>query len=206
VNLTYQLLFVLINAIVLVLVYYLMKCIYGKTNTMLFLSLAIIFGVVAESIGLAGKTYFYGDLFGIPLGGMEVPFVIAFAWAWVLGVSMVIADRISKGSLLHFFWTPVIAIIWDFLVIEPVAMHTGMWSWNNPVMQGWIAPVSNYIGWGLVALFTTAFWTIFLNNDTRKEIESVHIGSCYGKNKKAKCRGKGGKWDSKEEVCRRRRR
>ena len=164
----------------LLIVFYLMQKVYGTTDTALFVALAVIFGVGAESLGLWTGMYSYGRIFSIPFGATEVPLAISIAWPMVLGASLLLADYITEGPVNRFILMPVIAVGIDFCLFEPLAMQGGLWTWTNPLVPYWVAPWENYVGWLVVAFLTSMMWTILFSPRAREaEAEDV-----YGRKKK----------------------
>ena len=90
--------FVMMNTIMLGLVYLRLAKFYGKANASLFVVIAMIMGIAGESLYLYSGAYAYGDVYSFPFADTTVPLGIAIAWAWVLGLAMIVADYYTKGK------------------------------------------------------------------------------------------------------------
>ncbi len=115
----------------------------------LFLTLAWIVGFSIEVAGVAtGKifgVYAYGDIMGPK--AYQVPLLIGFNWAVVVYLVNELTGRyLSRMPLL--VRTSLAALIPTLLdvIIEPVAIQTGMWHW-----YGDVPPLQNYLVWYAVS-------------------------------------------------------
>lgn len=95
--------------------------------------------VIGVKTGVVFGEYAYGDVLGWKV--LEVPPLIGVNWLIVIwgGFSLSLTIGVTK----HFRWltTAVFAVGLD-LIIEPVAVHYGMWTW-----YGIKPPLQNYIAW-----------------------------------------------------------
>lgn len=155
-------------SVAFVLVFFLMMKVYGKTDTMLFFTMAFIFGLIADSGSLAVGSYQFGTIIDAQFQGILAPIAIALSWPWVLGFSLFIADYFTNGPKERFLLAPLIAVGIDLIFIEPIAMQSGMWNWVNPVVDGWVAPWFNYFGWWVVAMATCGLWYLFSSERANK--------------------------------------
>ena len=111
-------------------------------------SVAFVVGMGVELLGvnygLIFGQYVYGNNLGVKLGG--VPLLIGANWVMLTFITGAVGAVFFKRSA---FWAVVLGallmVLLD-LVIEPVAPKFDYWEFAEVT-----APVSNYIGWFLVA-------------------------------------------------------
>jgi bisanhydrobacterioruberin hydratase len=124
------------------------------------LALALLLGTLGYFVEVLGVwtgrvfgEYSYGEVLGLKV--LNVPLLIGLNWAmlvFAIGVPMActalpVWARIGISSA---------AMVLLDLLIEPVAVHLGFWTWE----QGNI-PLQNYLAWGGVsALFFTLFFLL----------------------------------------------
>ena len=112
-------------------------------------------GLLAESLGTTTGVPFGQYDYAGSLGGklLAVPFVIPLAWAMMAYPCLLVAQRLASTPL------GVVAVgawalaSWD-LFLDPQMVDAGHWTWTDvqvalPGLPG--IPVSNYLGWLLVA-------------------------------------------------------
>lgn len=115
----------------------------------LFLILAWIVGFSIEVAGVAtGKifgVYAYGDIMGPK--AYHVPLLIGINWAVVVYLGNELTGRYF-GNMPLLVRTSLAALIPTLLdvIIEPVAIQTGMWHW-----YGSVPPLQNYLAWYAVS-------------------------------------------------------
>jgi len=81
-----------------------------------------------------------------PLG---VPLAVAAVWAAVILAAMGLAARLEPGSAAGRAAAAAILGISLDLLMEPVAMRSGLWQWTPP--GSWLGvPVGNFVGWALI--------------------------------------------------------
>jgi putative membrane protein len=131
-------------------------------RTVLFAFVVGALGYFVEVLGVwTGRVfgeYAYGDVLGFKL--LDVPVLIGLNWSmlvFAIGVplsrtSMPVWVKVLMGSL---------AMVALDLLIEPVAIHLGFWSWEQTTV-----PVQNYVAWGLVS---AVFFTLFFLLPVRRE-------------------------------------
>ncbi|MBS0012262.1 MAG: carotenoid biosynthesis protein [Bacteroidales bacterium] len=128
------------------------------------LTLIIIFvlGWLIELIGT--KTgfpfgeYSYTRLLVPLLAG--VPVILGLNWVFLVYCSFVITSFIPAAKSIRALAGAFLMTAYDF-VLEPFAMHTGMWSW-----EGDKVPLSNYIAWFLASFI---FIRLMYINPTEKQ-------------------------------------
>ena len=95
--------------------------------------------------GFPFGSYHYTDVLGISLFG--VPVAMSMAWAGVMITCLLISDSSSRW---HRAWQTGLACVLLDLVLDPVAVRMGLWTWHQP--GGWFGiPYSNFLGWFGVA-------------------------------------------------------
>ena len=123
-------------------------------NTRAYLSLFLVFACgfgiewIGVNTGFPFGQYEYGTVLGPKVG--NTPLLIGVNWS-MLVLSVVFIGRLFSKNIL------AIAIIGGLLMtgldilIEPVAIKTGMWHWFG--MQ---PPIQNYIAWFVIAAILSA--------------------------------------------------
>ena len=111
----------------------------------------IIVGIIGFSAELIGVhthylfgNYAYGANLGWKLG--EVPVIIAVNWSMLSFAAIACVFHLSLPDWAKAFLSALLMTGLDFL-IEPVAVSSDFWSWENGVI-----PLFNYVCWFLIAL------------------------------------------------------
>ncbi len=113
----------------------------------LFCVLGFFIGMSAEWLGVH-TGYLFGDyVYGKNLGPLwsGVPLIIGINWVMLTIIAAAVVARLKSHWLLKAFLATSLMLSLD-LLIEPVAIESDYWTWNGAI------PVSNFIGWFLVAL------------------------------------------------------
>lgn len=114
-----------------------------------------------EAIGTATGAIFgpytYGTVLGFRL--FAVPLVIGFNWVLVVIGSLRLFRRLP--TILFVPAVGLAAVVFD-LLLEPVAIRWGYWTWHAPTI-----PIRNYVAWFIIASLAAAAWRI-----TRLQIRS----------------------------------
>src|SRR6266540_112258 len=80
------------------------------------------------------------------MGG--VPVAVAVTWSAVIVAAMSLASRLARSSVGRAAAAALIGISLD-LLMEPVAVRAGLWSWTPP--GPWLdVPAGNFIGWAVI--------------------------------------------------------
>ncbi|MGI0078143.1 MAG: carotenoid biosynthesis protein [Nitrososphaerales archaeon] len=136
----------------------------GIRNAIVFLAITTVVGflfeVLGTSTGLPFGKYYYGNFLGTMV--LNVPIVVPLTWFVIvyLAFSMCFSHFGEKKTLEP--WGRVVAfagvaafgaVAWDFMV-DPMFSSYGYWIWENngsvPTLSG--VPLSNFVGWFVVAL------------------------------------------------------
>lgn len=136
-----------------------------NTGFYLFLALAWIVGFSIEVAGVAsGKifgVYAYGNIMGPK--AYQVPLLIGINWAVVVYLGNELTGR-YLGNTPLLVRTSVAALIPTLLdvIIEPVAIQTGMWHW-----YGNMPPLQNYLAWYAVSWFLSLACQRWIGTEVR---------------------------------------
>lgn len=115
-------------------------------------SLGYFVEVLGVWTGRVFGEYSYGEVLGLKL--LNVPLLIGLNWAMLVFAIGVPMARTSLPVWAKVLLSSAAMVALD-LLIEPVAIHLGFWSWEQVAV-----PLQNYLAWGGVsALFFTLFFT-----------------------------------------------
>jgi uncharacterized membrane protein len=126
---------------------------HSQKNTK-FLSICLFIaaaGFSIEAIGVnTGKifgVYHYGKTLGFKL--WQTPLSISINWLLTSYCAAMFINQLLSEKINVFFKALLAAFVMVGLdiLIEPVAMKTDMWTWENNII-----PLQNYLGWFLTAL------------------------------------------------------
>lgn len=107
------------------------------------MTLGYLVEVLGVKTGVIFGTYSYGDVLGWKV--LEVPPLIGVNWLIVIWGAFSLSLTIGVTGPYRWLTTAIFAMALD-LLIEPVAVHYGWWSWG-----GIKPPIQNYIAWFIVA-------------------------------------------------------
>jgi len=109
-------------------------------------------GLLVEAIGVRTGIpfgdYDYADSLGAKALG--VPIVVPLAWTMMAYPALLVARRVTRRPLTGALLAGAALASWD-LFLDPQMVDAGHWTWSasGPHLTG--IPVSNYLGWFLVA-------------------------------------------------------
>ena len=108
------------------------------------------FGIewIGVNTGFPFGNYEYGSVLGPKIG--NTPVLIGVNWTMLVVSVMLVARLISKSTLAIGLIGGLLMTGLDIL-IEPVAIKTGMWHW-----YGEVPPIQNYLAWFVIASMLTA--------------------------------------------------
>jgi uncharacterized membrane protein len=112
-----------------------------------FLSLAA-YGYALERVAIAVfESHDYGHAWLLAPGG--VPVAVAACWSAAILSSLALAHRLGARSPAALAATAALLGIALDLLMEPVAVRSGLWRWTPP--GAWLGvPVGNFVGWGVI--------------------------------------------------------
>lgn len=113
----------------------------------LFCLVGFFIGMGAEWIGVH-TGYLFGDYtYGKNLGPLwyGVPLIIGVNWIMLTMISAAVTAKLKIHWIIKAILATFLMLILD-LLIEPVAIKSDYWTWNGDI------PLSNFIGWFLIAL------------------------------------------------------
>jgi putative membrane protein len=141
------------------------------TGLLVFSLIAFLIGYGSELIGvhtgaLFGN-YWYGDNLGLKL--MEVPLIIGINWGVLAITSASITQKFMDNIFIKIGVNSLLMVFFDF-VMEPVAMKSDFWSWENDVI-----PLYNYVCWFFVAIILQIIYLNFFKTSSNKVLNTLFI-------------------------------
>ena len=147
---------------------------FGIFNTILFFISGTTISLLLEIIGtnkgfLFGKYSYNPELCPGPMIG-NVPILIAIAWTGLIYMALVCTMLIFDGHIVssitiaHILLTSMFITILD-LVLDPLAVDEGRWSWDNPGKYYGV-PVKNFLGWFFNTAFILLVFSLLASNHT----------------------------------------
>jgi putative membrane protein len=122
--------------------------------------LIFLIGFSVEAIGVATGalfgSYTYGESFGFKIS--ETPVVIGVNWLFLALSSYGVIQFFTKKTVWLIILPPLLMTSLDVLV-EPVAMKLGFWSWANDII-----PLQNYVMWYLTSIIIHVLIHLFRPN------------------------------------------
>lgn len=122
--------------------------------------LIFLIGFSVEAFGVATGvlfgSYTYGESFGFKI--LETPVVIGINWLFLALSSYGVIQFFTKKIFWLIILPPILMTSLDLLV-EPVAMKLGFWSWENDII-----PLQNYVMWYLTSLIIHVLICFFRPN------------------------------------------
>lgn len=109
--------------------------------------------VIGVQSGLVFGSYGYGETLGIKV--LDTPLMIGLNWLMLSYCTYVFSQRIGANIWLRSLLGAFLMTVYD-IVLEPVAIHTGMWTWENGEI-----PLQNYMAWFVFSLFFHIILNIF---------------------------------------------
>jgi uncharacterized membrane protein len=108
----------------------------------------VAYGYVLERVAIAAfASHVYGPGWRLAPGG--VPLAVAATWAAVITSAMALAARLARPSGPHRAAVAALLGISLDLLMEPVAVARGLWSWTPP--GPWLGvPIGNFVGWSVI--------------------------------------------------------
>ncbi len=145
--------------------------------------------------------YFYGPVLGPKLLG--VPLVIGFNWVLVVLGAATLAGKLTRSAIVASLYAAGAAVLFD-LVLEPVAVSLGYWSWppqggpsvqlpvttaasvtgllstakapaSSGVSVATAVPIANFAAWFFIA-FTAALFYQVQRVESRTRLPKIYLG------------------------------
>ena len=136
----------------------------GTKRQWLLFAFIAIFGFFVEVIGV-NTGYIFGDyVYESTLGWklFNTPLIIGINWL-MLSYSVVYTFcRLVKHKIITAFFGACVLLLLDIL-IEPVAMNYGFWTWNNNMV-----PLKNYVAWFCISFFLCYIISLFKGESKNK--------------------------------------
>lgn len=86
---------------------------------------------------------------GWQLAPFGVPLAVASVWAALILAALALVGRVGLSTRLHRAAAAALLGIALDLLIEPVAVRTGLWEWTPP--GPWLGvPIGNFVGWAVI--------------------------------------------------------
>jgi len=144
-----------------------------KKRSALAFTLVAGFGFFLEYLGTHGKCYIYGDMYLAKI--LLVPPCIMLMWGVLGWLAWKMYRRRGWAAGLA---TPIAL---DFLVMEPLAFYTGLWTWDRTMTpRVWFSTVGNYVVYVWVAIFAISVWG-WLERTAEKEEMARRTGETEAK-------------------------
>lgn len=106
------------------------------------------YGYALERIAiLVFASHHYGSSWRLAPGG--VPLAVAACWAAVILSALALAHRLGRRSALGLAAGAALAGVSLDLLMEPVAVRSGLWLWTPPGPWRGV-PIGNFVGWGVI--------------------------------------------------------
>jgi hypothetical protein len=107
----------------------------------------VAYGYALERTAIAVfASHEYGPAWRAAPGG--VPLAVAATWAAVIVAAMALGARITATPLGRAAAAALLGISLD-LLMEPVAVRAGLWTWTPP--GPWLlVPIGNFVGWAVI--------------------------------------------------------
>ncbi len=106
--------------------------------------------ILGVQTGIIFGHYHYGTVLGWGIWG--VPLTIGCNWLMLNYFVNVIANQLTKNTILKILLAATLMTTLDFL-IEPAAIELGFWHWQNNII-----PTQNYIAWFLVSALISSIY------------------------------------------------
>lgn len=120
----------------------------GVRRAALEMSAVAVYGFTLEVVAMAvfGSHHYSEDWMLAPLG---VPVAVALVWSAVIVAAMAVAWRYGAPTLAARAAAAALAAATLDMMIEPVAVGAGLWTWTPP--GPWLGvPIGNFVGWGII--------------------------------------------------------
>jgi putative membrane protein len=144
-----------------------------RTLLKLIISLSL-FALFIEYTGLVtgwpyGEFVYTGNL-GYKIFGI-LPWTVGLSWAPLVIGSVTMVYSVTNKKILRIILPVAILVIFD-LMLDPVAVNLGMWSYLNGGAY-YNVPVQNFLGWAFSGLIGSLICFAILNKFPRNKIHNL---------------------------------
>jgi putative membrane protein len=141
----------------------------SKPILMKFLLVAFVIGLTVELIGVHTGLLFGDYKYGLNLGPKlwDVPLVIGINWGVLTVTAASATHSLKLPHTLKIILNAFILVIFDF-VMEPVAMKSDFWSWNNNSI-----PFFNYVCWFFIAVILQLIYFAMRKRNSNKVFNAL---------------------------------
>lgn len=135
-------------------------------NTASYIVMAIIallgfsIEIVGVQTGLVFGSYNYGSALGIKILG--TPLMIGVNWLILTYCMAIISKNWFSSKLLSALIGSLVVTFFD-VIMEPVAIYTGMWNWGNQPI-----PIQNYVAWFILSFIFILILRTFSSSNSNK--------------------------------------
>jgi len=149
-----------------------------RERALLAVLLFMAFPVFMESIGITtGVPYGefeYTGAMGPKVFGL-VPLTAVLVFLPLVAGSVALAQRFTRRPPYVIVLGALLLVASD-LVLDPCAVEIGLWVWASPGIYYGV-PISNFVGWALVGLFTSSVMHYLASNHEKR---ALHGGTIIG--------------------------
>lgn len=121
--------------------------------------------LIGTRTGFPFGHYYYTDLLFPLVAG--VPLILGLNWLFLVYCTFIISSYIPAPKNLQALAGALLMTGYD-LILEPFAIHTGMWIWN-----GGKVPLSNYIAWFILSFIFVRI--MFTNPPEKNNKLGIHL-------------------------------
>ena len=136
----------------------------GTKKQWIIFAFIAIFGFFLEVIGV-NTGYIFGDyVYKSTLGWklFNTPLIIGINWLIISYSVFYTFGRFIKQKIITAFLGACVLLLLDIL-IEPVAMNYGFWTWNNNMV-----PFKNYVAWFCISFFLCFIISLYKGESKNK--------------------------------------
>jgi bisanhydrobacterioruberin hydratase len=126
-----------------------------RSFKMIFVSLFVFIAglsieIIGVNTGLVFGHYTYGHVLGPKV--FETPIIIGLNWFLLIYTSRALVEYWDTPEIVKVITAAILVTALD-IVLEPVAIHLGFWTWDDVIV-----PLQNYFAWfGIAFIFSGLF-------------------------------------------------
>jgi putative membrane protein len=124
----------------------------GARFTLAWLIISLLVTFTVETIGVASGAPFGAYAYNHGLGPklLGVPLLVPIAWTMMVYPAQVVAWRCTKHRGGGLVLGALALTAWD-LLLDPIMVRAGLWTWEDAAMTLAGIPVTNFVGWAATA-------------------------------------------------------